>query len=88
MSNPHRNPAGGFATEPVDDMTAQLRAAVADALQPGNSPKKAEFWNEVLADHIRNRNRKAAGLDPLVSRWDRNAPEMRVIVMMEERVAA
>ena len=48
------------------------------------NPKAAEFWNEILADHIRNQHRKNAGLDPLVARWDRRAPELRVIEIREE----
>ena len=67
---------------------ASLRAEVAKALQPGNSPKKAEFWQEVLSDHIRNQHRKTVGADLYVSRWDRTAPEFRVVVVQEGAVAA
>jgi hypothetical protein len=69
-----------FVVAPQDETIAGLRAKVAEALQPGVSPKAGDFWNEVLADHIRNQSRVKAGLDPLVTRWDRNAPEMRFVL--------
>ena len=84
MGNPHRNDLGGFAPAPADEQTVLLRAKVAEQLQPPMNPKAAEFWNEILADHIRNQHRKNAGLDPLVARWDRRAPERRVIEIREE----
>ena len=73
----------GWYTAPVDEVAAQLRMRLLEALQPGRSPKEAAFWGDVLADHVRNRHRKARGLDPIVARWDRGAPERRVVVVME-----
>lgn len=84
MGNPYRRETGGFAPAPTDETTILLRAKVSDLLQPPMNPKLAEFWNEILADHIRNQHRKNAGLDPLVARWNRNAPERRITETMEE----
>jgi hypothetical protein len=76
----------GFTCPPPDETTVLLRAKVLEALQPGMSPKAADFWNEILADHIRNRNRKNAGLDPIIARWDRKAPAM-IVTIIEEQAA-
>ena len=56
---------------PVPD---DLRAAL-DA-----SPKAAEFWQDVLADHIRNQHRKRVGAQCFIQRWNRTAPEQVVTI--------
>lgn len=78
---------GRFVLSPPDETTISLRAKVRECLQPPVNPRAAEFWQEVLADHIRNQHRKAAGLDPIIKRWDRNAPEMRVVTVPEDVAA-
>lgn len=79
---------GVFVSPPRDETTVELEASVFAALQPGMSPKAGDFWNEVRADHIRNQHRKRRGLDPIIGRWDRKAPEMRVVTIQEEQEAA
>jgi hypothetical protein len=79
---------GVFVSPPRDETTVDLEASVFAALQPGMSPKAGDFWQEVLSDHIRNQHRKRHGMDPIIARWDRKAPEMRVVVVEEERDAA
>jgi hypothetical protein len=79
---------GIFICSPRDETTIALEAKVIEALQPGMSPKAGEFWNQVLADHIRNQHRKKVGADLHIQRWDRKAPEMRVVVVEEEQEAA
>lgn len=69
----------GVDTEKLDG----LRANWLEATQQGNQAAMA-FWGDVLADAIRNQHREKRGLDPIVTRWDRTAPE-RVVV---ETVAA
>ena len=84
-TNPHDR---RFTVNSDDETTAGLRAKVAALLQPPVNPKAAEFWAEILADHIRNQHRKRFGADLHIKRWDRYAPVNVVTLTKEERVSA
>lgn len=79
--NPHDR---RFTVNSDDETTVRLRAKVAELLQPPVNPKAAEFWSEILADHIRNQHRKRVGAECHIQRWDRNAPEQVVTIVAEE----
>lgn len=80
---------GRYAVNPTDDTITRLRATVDQHLQPPVNRVAAEFWQTVLGDHVRNQHRMRIGMDVSIQRWDRTAPERRVIVVAEdERDAA
>ena len=81
-TNPHDR---RFTVNSGDEKIAGLRAKVAECLQPPINPKAAEFWNEILADAVRNQHRERVGALLHVTRWDRTAPER--IVTITERAA-
>ncbi len=83
LTNPHDK---RFTCNSGDEKIAGLRAKVASLLQPPVNPKAAEFWNEILADAIRNQHRERIGAECHIARWDRNAPEQ--VVTVTEEVAA
>lgn len=83
--NPHDR---RFTVNHDDETTVALRAKVAGLLQPPVNPKAAAFWQDILADHIRNQHRVKRGLPPIVERWDRGAPENVVTLVREARVAS
>jgi hypothetical protein len=75
---------GWFAPAATDDTIQRLRATVAQHLEPPINVKAAEFWSEVLADHVRNQHRLALGFECHTDRWDRDAPVRRVVEVIEE----
>ena len=79
-TNPHDR---RFTANSGDEKIAGLRAKVAECLQPPINPRAAAFWNEILADHIRNQHRERVGADLHVTRWDRTAPEQIVTISKE-----
>jgi hypothetical protein len=79
--NPHDR---RFAINSGDEKIAGLRAKVAECLQPPVNPKAAEFWNEILADHIRNQHRERIGAECHIQRWKRDATEHVVTIVTEE----
>ncbi len=82
-TNPHDR---RFTANSGDEKIAGLRAKVSECLQPPINPKAAAFWNEILADHIRNQHRERIGADLHVTRWDHRAPE-QVVTTIEEAAA-
>lgn len=79
-TNPHDR---RFTVNSDDETTVALRAKVASLLQPPVNPKAAAFWQDILADHIRNQHRKRIGAECFIQRWDRNAPEQVVTLVQE-----
>ena len=80
-TNPHDK---RFSMNSGDEKIAGLRAKVAALLQPPVNPKAAAFWNEILADHIRNQHRERIGAECHIQRWKRDAPEHVVTIVTEE----
>jgi hypothetical protein len=78
-TNPHDR---RFTINSDDATTASLRAKVNAMLQPPINPRAAAYWNEILADHVRNQHRKRVGAECHISRLKRNAPE-QVVAMNE-----
>lgn len=77
-----------FILDTPDETVQSLMRDIADALA-ASQPKLAELKQEILADHIRNQHRKARDMECHIARWNRNAPELRVVTVVEEgRVAA
>lgn len=71
---------GRFSNPDPDAAIVALRERVRQELTAPVNLRAAAHWNEILADKIRNQHRERRGLDPLVKRWDRNAPEQVVTI--------
>ena len=84
-TNPHDR---RFSVNSGDEKIAGLRAKVAECLQPPINPNAASFWNEILADAVRNQHRERVGAYLHVTRWDRRQPANVVTLAVETEMAS